>query len=82
MKATIAYHLHRLGEYNKYLVAQVGAVGAATSALLGLRDVLPANVSAILVIASAQVAAVGVYLATNQERIDDLGDQLGNILER
>jgi hypothetical protein len=82
MKAKLAYQLHRLGEYNKYLVAQLGAVGVFTGTLLGLGHVLPTGVTATLTLVSAQTAAIGVWAARNQDTIDELGDRAADILER
>ena len=49
----------------KFLVALIGLLATLVSAILGFTDVLPANVAAVLAIASQALAAIGVYLKNN-----------------
>lgn len=82
MIKTISNFAHNLGEYNKFVVAQLGAVGVLAGSLLGLNGILPAGIAATATAFAAEVAAVGVLLAANQDAIDKAGDELANFIDR
>jgi hypothetical protein len=49
----------------KFIVAAVGGLLSVVLAVLGLTDVLPANVAAILTVAAQVLTAAGVWLKAN-----------------
>lgn len=82
MLESVKYHLHKLGEYNKTLVASVGGTLTVLSALLGLSGHLPEDVSAYLLSGSAALTAVSVWAVRNQDTIDKAGDDLADVLDK
>jgi hypothetical protein len=69
-------HLRNLGVYNKALVAALGGVVITVEAA---KDVVPGPWSVGIL---AALTAVSVLLVGNADKIDRVGDDLADLLER